>query len=95
MVVVYSAPNHEDRRKVIRKTWGKAFLTYPGVKMIFLVGQQQSKGRLVLNQDIVKEAEEHNDLVQEDFIDTFVNLTVKATFMFKWYVHDSSSSSFF
>lgn len=54
--------------------------------MIFLVGQQQSKGRLVLNQDIVKEAEEHNDLVQEDFIDTFVNLTVKATFMFKWYV---------
>ena len=50
------------------------------------MGQQQSKGRLVLNQDIVKEAEEHNDLVQEDFIDTFVNLTVKATFMFKWYV---------
>ena len=53
--------------------------------MIFLVGQQQTKGRTV-TQDIVKEAEEHNDLVQEDFIDTFVNLTVKATFMFKWYV---------
>ena len=85
LVVVYSAPNHEDRRRVIRKTWGKAFLTYPGVKIIFLVGQQQFKGQ-ILTQDIVKEAQEHNDLVQEDFIDTFVNLTVKATFMFKWYV---------
>ena len=53
--------------------------------MIFLVGQQQTKGRIV-TQDIVKESEEHNDLVQEDFIDTFVNLTIKATFMFKWYV---------
>ena len=80
LVVIYSSPIHYERRKVIRRTWGRAFTAYPGVRFIFLIGQSP-KG---LEQDIIKESQEHNDIVQEDFVDTFQNLTVKATFMFKW-----------
>jgi len=80
LVVIYSSPVHYERRKVIRRTWGRAFAAFPGVRFFFLLGQSP-KG---LEQDIIKEAQEHNDIVQEDFVDTFQNLTVKATFMFKW-----------
>ena len=30
------------------------------------------------------EAEDHNDVVIEDFHDTYLNLTLKTTFMLKW-----------
>ena len=39
LVIVYSSPVHYERRRVIRKTWGKEFSTYPGVKLAFLLGQ--------------------------------------------------------
>ena len=39
LVIVYSSPVHYERRRVIRKTWGKEFSTYPGVKLVFLLGQ--------------------------------------------------------
>ena len=32
----------------------------------------------------MSEAEEHNDLVVEDFQETYLNLTVKTTFLLKW-----------
>ena len=80
LIMVYSSPNNYERRRIIRKTWGKAFANFPGVRMLFLLGQSPTG----LESDLESEASKYEDMVQEDFIDTFVNLTLKATFMFKW-----------
>ena len=32
----------------------------------------------------MSEAEEHNDLVVEDFQESYLNLTVKTTYLLKW-----------
>ena len=80
LIMVYSSPNNYERRRIIRKTWGKAFANFPGVRMLFLLGQSPTG----LESDLETEASKYEDMVQEDFIDTFVNLTLKATFMFKW-----------
>ena len=39
----------------------------------------------------MSEAEEHNDLVVEDFQESYLNLTVKTTYLLKWL--DSSHCS--
>ena len=39
----------------------------------------------------MSEAEEHNDLVVEDFQESYLNLTVKTTYLLKWL--DSSNCS--
>ena len=38
----------------------------------------------LLESEIATEATRFDDMVIEDFADTFVNLTLKATFMLKW-----------
>ena len=45
----------------------------------------------------MSEAEEHNDLVVEDFQESYLNLTVKTTFLLKWlnYSHCSRASFIF
>ena len=32
----------------------------------------------------MKEAEDHNDIIVEDFHDTYLNLTIKTTYLLKW-----------
>ena len=59
--------------------------------MIFLLGQSPSG----IESDLETEASKYEDMVQEDFIDTFVNLTLKATFMFKWVTSNDCLSAKF
>ena len=40
------------------------------------------------------EAEDHNDAVLEDFHDTYLNLTLKTTFLLKWVGKDCPASKF-
>ena len=40
------------------------------------------------------EAEDHNDVVLEDFHDTYLNLTLKTTFLLKWVDKDCPAAKF-
>lgn len=80
LVAVLSHPGSHERRQVIRKTWGRGIKEYPGVKMVFMLGASSQE----MDKDVLNEAIKYDDLVQEDFLDTFVNLTLKTTFLFKW-----------
>ena len=40
------------------------------------------------------EAKNTNDIVIEDFQDTYLNLTLKSTFMLKWLLDQCSSAKF-
>jgi len=80
LTVIFSAPENYEKRRIIRKTWGNAFKQILGVRMVFLIGQSPPK----IASEISTEISRFDDIIQEDFIDTFVNLTLKATFMMKW-----------
>ena len=79
LVAVFSAPKNTLARATIRRTWGKRMMEYPGVKMVFILGQDT-----VRHKSLLLEAEENNDLIIEDFHDTYLNLTLKNTFLLKW-----------
>lgn len=51
------------------------------VKVVFLVGRvQNNETQLRINE----ESEYNNDLIQESFLDTYNNLTLKTVMMLKW-----------
>ena len=83
ITLVVSSPENFKRRKVIRKTWGKDLKRFPGTKIFFFLGRS-SKSDASIQAEIEAESDENADIVQEDFTDVYVNLTLKTTFMLKW-----------
>lgn len=51
------------------------------IRVVFLLGQTDDN---VTQQRILHESQTHNDLIQENFHDSYYNLTLKSVMMVKW-----------
>jgi hypothetical protein len=84
---VISPPENSRMRDAVRQTWGKS------MKAIFLVGRTDNE---TTNNFLTREAHEFNDVIIEDFIDSYDNLTIKTAFAFKNFLkHFNTSKHFF
>jgi len=85
LVYVHSSPSHFKQRMAIRQTWGNA-KNFPDVviKVIFLCGIVPTSENLSVQDALSLEADYYNDIVQEDFVDTYRNLTYKGILGLKW-----------
>lgn len=83
LICVHSAVNSSERRDLIRRTWAKEQKTLP-TKVIFLIGISKNGDNYNNNNVLKEEANQNQDLLQEDFIDTYNNLTLKSMFMLKY-----------
>ncbi|XP_060578749.1 beta-1,3-galactosyltransferase 1-like [Ruditapes philippinarum] len=83
LVVVNSGTEHFDRRLAIRRTWtnNKYYSHLGTVRVLFLLGMTANP---VVQEGIEEEAEAFRDILQGDFIDTYLNLTHKGVMGFKW-----------
>ena len=96
VAVVFSAPNNFERRRVVRESWGKGLRGLPGVRLFFLVGVAEGvAGNGETQRLLESEHRRHNDLVQEDFVDSYANLTIKTSFMLKWVTSNACSTAKF
>lgn len=75
LVLVHTAPDHTFNRHAIRSTWGKT------VRLVFLVGEPESSS---VQESLERENEQHHDLVQGNFLDSYRNLTYKHVSGLKW-----------
>ncbi|KAH8330988.1 hypothetical protein KR067_009881, partial [Drosophila pandora] len=66
------------------------------VKVVFIVGRSKFKRRKDLknNRKLIKEAAQHNDIIQEDFIDTYHNLTLKTMMAVKHITNMCSETAY-
>jgi len=78
LIIVASAVDHGTRRDAIRETWGSN-LKLHNTKLIFLLGQGRDKQSKIQNEHNL-----YNDILQEDFEDTYHNLTLKTIMGLKW-----------
>ncbi|NXY87198.1 B3GN3 acetylglucosaminyltransferase, partial [Alcedo cyanopectus] len=86
LLAVKSSPVNYNRREVIRKTWGQE-RTFEGalVRRVFLVGvAPNAQDAKKLNRLLWLEQQEHGDVLQWDFRDTFFNLTLKQALFHTW-----------
>ena len=87
VICVLSAPKNKERRGVIRKTYGNESIWeqsvegVPMVRLVFMLGATQD-GQL--QREIQKESALYGDIVQEGFVDSYLNLTRKTVMILKW-----------
>ena len=75
LIVVVSKPDNFLARKAIRETWGKS------EPVIFLLGKSKSS---VKNELVQIESKDNGDVLMEDFMDDYYNLTLKSIMMLKY-----------
>ena len=83
-IMILTIHKNVEQRNAIRKTW----LTYSknntgNIRYAFLLGTPKNDD---LHDKVVLENNVHNDIIKEDFIDTYKNLTYKTLMGFKWIV---------
>lgn len=89
LLFVKSSPGNFKRRQAIRSTWGdESYINRELgviVKVVFAMGANRDMlTNKSLLKDLRKEHLTHGDLIQQDFLDTFHNLTVKLLLQFHW-----------
>lgn len=85
---VLSSPENAETRHVIRDTWGTL------VKPIFVIGRSANASDYDITL-IRHEADIFDDMVMENFIDTYENLTLKTGFAMKTFLRHFNTSSYF
>lgn len=89
LIIIHSAPENFAQRSAIRETWASHNITT--VKVAFLLGWSRNTS---LQNSVEDESVEFQDVIQEDFIDSYNNLTVKSVMMLKWFTQKCPSAPF-
>lgn len=87
---VILAPQHFEQRQKIRETWANK-KTSDKFKVFFMLGLSHDQN---VNQKLKEEALIYNDIVQEDYYDSFHNMTLKVMGAFSWISKYCSNSHF-
>ncbi|KAM4749175.1 beta-1,3-galactosyltransferase 2-like [Rhinophrynus dorsalis] len=82
LLLIPSMPQDAHIREVLRKTWAnESLITGISIKRIFLLGRDLEN---VTQKDLEKESFTFHDIIQQDFLDTYYNLTVKTMMGLEW-----------
>ncbi|XP_044526903.1 UDP-GlcNAc:betaGal beta-1,3-N-acetylglucosaminyltransferase 7-like [Gracilinanus agilis] len=96
LLAIKSAPEQEERRAAVRRTWGQELAGSGSgsdaevVRTVFLLGRgaaEEGPGGEALRLRLEQEDRAHGDLLRWDFADTFYNLTLKAVNFLRWFQH--------
>uniref|UniRef100_UPI00398E4628 N-acetyllactosaminide beta-1,3-N-acetylglucosaminyltransferase 2 n=1 Tax=Pristiophorus japonicus TaxID=55135 RepID=UPI00398E4628 len=87
LLAVKSQASSFARRQAVRQTWG-GLGRASGTRLVFLLGRQEGSaagdGHPDLSWLLGSESRRHSDLLQWDFRDTFLNLTLKEVLFLPW-----------
>lgn len=96
LLAIKSSPRNFERRQAVRETWGREAVYEGGmrVRLVFLMGisapDDPDLGAL-----LSFEARHFEDILQWDFVDSLLNLTLKMNLLLKWTVKNCPSSFVF
>jgi hypothetical protein len=84
LIVVTSAQNNLQQRQTIRNSWGSVKGS-PGTPLVvrFFIGHDPG-GLAQLNAAVSREARIYGDIIQQDFVDSYRNLTLKSLGVLRW-----------
>jgi len=97
LVYVHTAPDHYKRRTVIRQTWGNMMQYDDPIRVVFFMGVTNLGSELnstSAQKALYFEEEQYQDLVQEDFLDTYHNLTHKGVSALKWITYNCRQATY-
>nr|CAH0110642.1 unnamed protein product [Daphnia galeata] len=86
-IAVISAPNHFNRRNMIRQSWPIHLKSPPYnnllgmTRFVFVLGLTENSSA---QSQIDEESKIHKDIIQMDMLDSYRNLTLKLSGLFNW-----------
>ncbi|XP_033747155.1 beta-1,3-galactosyltransferase 1-like [Pecten maximus] len=81
LIAVCVSSSGFKQRDAIRNTWGSIVHNNNKVKLIFIIGNPNDT---TIQRAILNESKHYHDIVQDNFVDSYRNLTLKSIFMLKW-----------
>ncbi|XP_051233795.1 lactosylceramide 1,3-N-acetyl-beta-D-glucosaminyltransferase A [Dicentrarchus labrax] len=89
LLFVKSSPENFERRQAIRDTWGNESFVWSklgaSVRLVFALGvHPDAEQRSRVQSALLQEDQAYGDLIQQNFLDTFHNLTTKLILQFHW-----------
>lgn len=82
VILIMTAHEHTAARHVLRSTWlTHARNNTSNIRYVFLLGEINDQTQ---RENILKENEIYHDIIKQDFIDSYKNLTYKTIIGFKW-----------
>ncbi|XP_075869217.1 beta-1,3-galactosyltransferase 2-like isoform X2 [Nelusetta ayraudi] len=95
VLMVPVAPRERAARDAIRQTWGGQNLALGRrVVTFFVLGLPSGGNRAEQHEELVKEDQQHHDLIQSDFLDSYHNLTIKTMMMLEWFNSNCLNASY-
>ncbi|XP_006002998.1 beta-1,3-galactosyltransferase 2 [Latimeria chalumnae] len=84
ILLIAAEPKQAEARHAIRQTWGNESLA-PGLRIVrlFMLGLSNKVNGYIQN-DILEESRKHHDIIQQGYIDTYYNLTIKTLMGMNW-----------
>ncbi|XP_043941257.1 beta-1,3-galactosyltransferase 2 [Protopterus annectens] len=84
ILLIAAEPGQVEARQAIRQTWGNESLA-PGIRIvrIFLLGLSSKQSRY-LQRAISAESKQYHDIIQQEYYDTYYNLTIKTLMGMNW-----------
>jgi beta-1,3-galactosyltransferase 1 len=80
LIYIHSSPKNLKYRQFVREAWSNRVL-FPNIRTVFMMGLANDSQE---NNLLEYEFNEYGDIVQENFLDTYRNLTIKAVMALKW-----------
>ncbi|KAJ4922739.1 hypothetical protein JOQ06_004142 [Pogonophryne albipinna] len=85
VLMVPVAPKNVAARDAIRQTWGNSSEVQGDVVLtLFMLGLYRGADVDALQEKLQQENRLHHDLIQSDFLDTYLNLTIKTMVIMDW-----------
>ncbi len=98
VILVKSKYSNFANREAIRNTWAQSGSDYP-IRTVFLIGSPPKSENLGNKQKyldlIFDENKKNGDIVQQDFIDSYYNNTLKSLMAIKWINTYCSNSKYY
>ncbi|NXP63519.1 B3GL1 acetylgalactosaminyltransferase, partial [Chloropsis cyanopogon] len=97
VILVASSPGDLKARQAIRITWGSRGSWWgQQILTLFLLGRDaQREGRAAAALSVEDESVLYGDIIRQDFVDTYGNLTLKTIMAFQWLSEFCSNARFF
>ncbi|XP_034543535.1 beta-1,3-galactosyltransferase 2-like [Notolabrus celidotus] len=95
IVMVPVAPGNVAARDAIRRTWGNETLVLgQRVETLFILGLPGEADAEQTLEKLKQENQQHQDLIQSNFQDSYHNLTIKTMVMLEWLAARCSKASY-
>ncbi|NWI74326.1 B3GL1 acetylgalactosaminyltransferase, partial [Dryoscopus gambensis] len=96
VILVASSPRDVEARQAIRITWGSRDSWWgQRVLTLFLLGQDTHREDKAAALSVEDESVLYGDIIRQDFMDTYDNLTLKTIMAFQWFSEFCPNARFF